>query len=132
MIDRADGDEVGVEDCTIVSRTVSVLLDVADPITNPYELEVSSPGLDRPLTRAKDFQTYSGSEVRVELKDPVEGRRRYRGRLIGLEEGFIKIVVPLESVEREFALPFETIEKAKIVLTDKLLADLQRAQNKQG
>jgi len=132
MIDRADGDEVGVEDCTIVSRTVSVLLDVADPITNPYELEVSSPGLDRPLTRAKDFQTYSGSEVRVELKNPVEGRRRYRGRLIGLEEGFIKIVVPLESVEREFALPFEAIEKAKIVLTDKLLADLQRAQNKQG
>ena len=91
-----------------------------------------SPGLGRPRARAKDFQTYSGSEARVELKDPVEGRRRYRGRLLGLEEGFVKIVVPLESVEKEFALPFEAIEKAKIVLTDKLLADLQRAQNKQG
>mgnify|MGYP002642011014 CR=1 FL=1 len=132
MIDRADGADVAVEDCTLVSRTVSVLLDVADPIADAYELEVSSPGLDRPLTRAKDFQIYSGSEARVELKDAVEGRRRFRGRLLGLDGDVVRMVVPLDAVETEFALPFEAIEKAKIVLTDELLAVAQRERTNQG
>ena len=132
MIDRADGAEVAVEDCTLVSRTVSVLLDVADPITDAYELEVSSPGLDRPLTRAKDFQSFSGCEARVELKSAVEGRRRFRGRLLGLDGDVVRMVVPLDAVETEFALPLEAIEKAKIVLTDELLAAAQRERTNQG
>ena len=132
MIDRADGADVAVEDCTLVSRSASVLLDVTDPIAGAYELEVSSPGLDRPLTRAKDFQSFSGSEARVELKAAIEGRRRFRGRLLGLDGNVVRMVVPLDAVETEFALPFEAIEKAKIVLTDELLAAAQRARTNQG
>ncbi|NNE85668.1 MAG: ribosome maturation factor RimP [Alphaproteobacteria bacterium] len=132
MIDRADGAEISVEDCSLVSRTISVLLDVADPITDPYEMEVSSPGLDRPLTRAKDFESFSGSEARVELKSAIEGRRRFRGRLLGLDGDVVRMVVPLDAVETEFALPFEAIEKAKIVLTDELLAAAQRERTNQG
>ena len=132
MIDRSDGADVTVEDCTLASRTVSVLLDVADPITQAYELEVSSPGLDRPLTRAKDFQSFSGSEARIELKDAIEGRRRFRGRLLGVDGDVVRMVVPLDAVETEFELPFEAIEKAKIVLTDELLAAAQRERTNRG
>lgn len=132
MADRADGAEIDVGDCTLVSRTVSVLLDVADPIAGAYELEVSSPGLDRPLTRAKDFQSFSGSEARVELKSAVEGRRRFRGRLLGLDGDLVRMMVPLDAVETEFALPFEAIEKAKLVLTDELLAAAQQERSNQG
>ncbi len=132
MIDRADGADLAVEDCTLVSRTVSVLLDVADPIADAYELEVSSPGLDRPLTRAKDFQSFSGSEARVELKTAIDGRRRFRGRLLGLDGDVVRMVVPLDAVETEFALPLEAIEKAKIVLTDELLAAARRGRTNQG
>ena len=132
MIDRSDGADVAVEDCTLASRTVSVLLDVADPIAETYELEVSSPGLDRPLTRAKDFQSFRGNEARVELKAAVDGRRRFRGRLLGMDGDVVRMVVPLDAVETEFALPFEAIEKAKIVLTDELLAAAQRERTNQG
>ena len=132
MIDRSDGADVAVEDCTLASRTVSVLLDVADPIAEAYELEVSSPGLDRPLTRAKDFQSFRGNEARVELKAAVDGRRRFRGRLLGMDGDVVRMVVPLDAVETEFALPFEAIEKAKIVLTDELLAAAQRERTNQG
>lgn len=126
MIDRADGADVSVDDCTLVSRTVSVLLDVADPIAGAYELEVSSPGLDRPLTRAKDFQSFSGNEAKVELKTAVEGRRRFRGRLLGLDGDVVRLAAPPDAAEREFALPLESIAKAKLVLTDELLAAARR------
>lgn len=132
MIDRTDGADVAVKDCTLVSRTVSALLDVADPIAGAYELEVSSPGLDRPLTRAKDFLSYSGSVAKVELKTAIEGRRRFRGRLLGLEGDVVRMVVPLNAVETEFALPFAAIAKAKLVLTDELLAAAQRDETNQG
>ena len=132
MIDRADSADVAVEDCTLVSRTVSVLLDVSDPIAGAYELEVSSPGLDRPLTRAKDFQSFSGNEARIELKAAIEGRRRFRGRLLGLDGDVVRMAVPLDTVETEFALPLVAIEKAKLVLTDELLAAGQRARTNRG
>jgi ribosome maturation factor RimP len=126
MIDRADGADVTVDDCTLVSRTVSVLLDVADPIAGAYELEVSSPGLDRPLTRAKDFQSFSGNEAKVELKTAIDGRRRFRGRLLGLDGDVVRLAAPPDAAETEFALPLEAIAKAKLVLTDELLAAAQR------
>jgi ribosome maturation factor RimP len=126
MIDRADGADVKVEDCTLVSRTVSVLMDVADPIADAYELEVSSPGLDRPLTRAKDFQSFSGNEAKVEMKAAIEGRRRFRGRLLGLDGDMVRMAAPPDADETEFALPLEAIVKAKLVLTDELLAAARR------
>ncbi len=132
MIDRADGTDVTVEDCTLVSRTVSALLDVADPIAGAYELEVSSPGLDRPLTRAKDFLSYSGNLAKVELKAAIEGRRRFRGRLLGLEGDVVRMAAPPDAAESEFALPLEAIAKAKLVLTYELLAAAQRDGTNQG
>lgn len=132
MIDRADGADVTVDDCTLASRTVSALLDVADPIPGAYELELSSPGLDRPLTRAKDFESFSGNEARVELKSAIEGRRRFRGRLLGLDGDTVRMAVPLEATETEFALPLAAIAKAKLVLTDELLAAAQRQRTNQG
>lgn len=132
MIDRADGADVTVDDCTLVSRTVSALLDVSDPIPGAYELEVSSPGLDRPLTRAKDFDSYSGNEAKIELKSAIEGRRRFRGRLLGLDGDLVRVAVPLETVETEFALPLAAIENAKLVLTDELLAAGQRGRTNRG
>ena len=131
MIDHTDGAVVTVEDCTLVSRTTSILLDVADLIAGAYELEVSSPGLDRPLTRAKDFQSFSGNEARVELKAALEGRRRFRGRLLGLDGDNVRMAVPLDAVETEFALPLAAIAKAKLVLTDELLAAAQRQRTNQ-
>ncbi len=132
MIDRADGADVTVEDCTLVSRTASALLDVADPIAGAYELEVSSPGLDRPLTRPKDFQSFSGNEARIELKAAIDGRRRFRGRLLGLDGDTVRMAVPLDADETEFALPLDAIVKAKLILTDELLAAAQRAETNQG
>lgn len=132
MIDRADGADVTVDDCALVSRTVSALLDVADPIPGAYELEVSSPGLDRPLTRAKDFQSYRGNEARVEMKAAIDGRRRFRGRLLGLEGDMVRMAVSGDTDETEFALPLEAIAKAKLVLTDELLAAAKRQRANQG
>ena len=131
MIDRVDGADIAVGDCTLASRTVSVLLDVADPIASAYELEMSSPGLDRPLTRPKDFQSFSGNEAKVELKAAVEGRRRFRGRLLGLDGDVVRMAVPLDAVETEFALPLEAIATAKLVLTDELLAAAQQDRTNQ-
>jgi ribosome maturation factor RimP len=132
MIDRADGADVTVDDCAQVSRTVSALLDVADPIAGAYELEVSSPGLDRPLTRAKDFQSFRGNEARVELKQAVDGRRRFRGRLLGLEGDMVRMAVAGDAEETEFALPLAAIAQAKLVLTDELLAAAQRQRANRG
>ncbi len=132
MIDRADGVDITVEDCTLVSRSASALLDVADPIPGAYELEVSSPGLDRPLTRAKDFESYTGNEARIELKAAIDGRRRFRGRLLGMAGDKVRMLVPLESVETEFELPLDAIMKAKLVLTDELLAAAQQGRSNRG
>ena len=132
MIDRADGVDVTVDDCTLASRTVSALLDVADPIPGAYELEVSSPGLDRPLTRAKDFDSFSGNEARIELKAAIDGRRRFRGRLLGLEGDSVRMAVAGAAAETEFTLPLDAIVKAKLVLTDELLAAGQQGRANRG
>ncbi len=118
MVDRADGAQVVVDDCAAASRAVSAVLDVADPIPGKYTLEVSSPGIDRPLTRAHDFSRFAGHQVKVELRDAIEGRKRYRGRLLGLAGAGIRLACDDAEVE----LPLEDVRRAKLVLTDELVA----------
>ena len=118
MAERADGAAMTVSDCTAISWAVSVLLDAEDPIAGAYALEVSSPGIDRPLTRAKDFERFAGFEVRIETREPIAGRRRFRGRLLGIEDGAVAMELP----EGRTALPLEAIAKARLVMTDDLLA----------
>jgi ribosome maturation factor RimP len=118
MLERVGGRSVAVEDCEAASRAVSAILDVEDPIPGAYRLEVSSPGIDRPLTRAKDFARFAGHLARIELKFPIDGRRRFQGRLVGLENERVLIVTD----QGEAALPVAEIAKAKLVLTDELIA----------
>lgn len=110
-IDTPQG--VTLEDCERVSRQISAVLDVEDPITSAYTLEVSSPGLDRPLYTASQFERYAGSRVSVRLRAPYEGRRRFNGLLKGLDDG--DVVVQVE--DTEYLLPLESIEKANVVPT---------------
>ena len=118
MAEKPDG-TMTIEGCTEVSQMVSALLDVEDPIQGAYDLEVSSPGIDRPLTRRKDFQRWSGFETKVELEEAVDGQRRYRGTLLGLENDMV--VMQLDDGSR-LELPFSDVRKAKLILTDELIA----------
>ena len=122
MAERPDG-TMTVEDCAEVSRTVSALLDVEDPIRGEYDLEVSSPGIDRPLTRLKDFERWAGFDAKVELFTPIEGQRRFRGILRGTDEKSVM----LETDQGDVTLSFDEIEKAKLVLTDALIDAHQAA-----
>lgn len=115
MAEGEDG-TISVDACAKISREISTLLDVEDPIDSEYVLEVSSPGIDRPLTRLKDFVNYAGFEAKVELIKAIENRKRYRGKLIGVEEEKILIDVDGERYE----LDFDDIVKAKLVMTDEL------------
>jgi ribosome maturation factor RimP len=118
MAERADRAPMTVEHCAAISRAVSAILDVADPIAGAYRLEVTSPGLDRPLTRRADFERFRGFEARVETEVPIEGRRRFRGRLLGVEGDQLR----LQLEDGEQAIPYAGIKKAKLVVTDELLA----------
>jgi len=118
MIERGDRRALSVDDCVEVSRTVSALLDVEDVIAGPYTLEVSSPGIDRPLTRPADFDRFAGFEAKLETRAPIDGRKRFRGRLLGLDGDRVRIVTP----EGESLLPLNELQKAKLVLTDELIA----------
>ena len=121
MVERRDGRAVSVDDCAHASRLVSAVLDVEDPVSGAYVLEVSSPGIDRPLTRLEDFDRFAGFEARVELRVPLAGRRRFRGRLLGVDQERIR----LETEREEIELSFDDIQKAKLVLTDDLIAASQ-------
>lgn len=127
MAERPDGKEMTVDDCADISRAVSALLDVEDPIAGAYVLEVSSPGLDRPLTRPEDFTRFAGHEAKIELSDAVDGRKKFRGRLIGLEGETVRIAAE----EGESVLPLAIIRSAKLVLTDALIAESMKRQNRQ-
>ena len=118
MAERQSDGGMNVEDCAEVSRMVSALLDVEDPIASEYTLEVSSPGIDRPLTRLADYDRFAGLEAKVETRLPVDGRRRFRGRLDGADGDKIR----LETDAGPVTLTFADIAKAKLVLTDELLA----------
>jgi len=123
MVEHANGETITVDQCAEVSQLVSALLDVEDPINNPYVLEVSSPGIDRPLTRLKDFDRYAGYEAKLELSQTVEGRRRYRGTVMGTDGQRVLIDVEGERLK----LDFDSIQNAKLVLNDKLLAAASEA-----
>jgi ribosome maturation factor RimP len=118
MAERDDGTMV-VEDCTALSRAVSEVLDAADPIRGDYTLEVSSPGIDRPLTRLKDFETYEGCEARIELDRLAENRRRFKGVLAGVDDG--QVAIDLEGEDETALVPFAWISEAKLVITDDLM-----------
>jgi ribosome maturation factor RimP len=122
MAERRRDGGMNVEDCAQVSRAVAAILDVEDPIDSAYTLEVSSPGIDRPLTRLADFDRFAGFEVRIETGQPVEGRRRFRGRLLGSRGESIALVCD----DDEIMLPFAEVQKAKLVLTDELIAASQQ------
>lgn len=122
MAERKDGQTMTVEDCADISRQISAVLDVEDPISSAYTLEVSSPGIDRPLTRPKDFQRFAGYEARLETRQPIDGRRKFTGRLLGIEGEVVK----LKDQAGEVALPYALIQKARLVLNDELLAQAQK------
>jgi ribosome maturation factor RimP len=133
MAERPDGTMM-VEDCETVSRALSPVLDVADPIDRAYRLEVSSPGMDRPLVRRSDFDRHAGHQVKVEMAASIEGRRRFRGTLLGTEGEAARIrrddAAPGEATE--VLLPIEDMAEAKLVLTDALIAEsLRRAKEQQ-
>ncbi len=117
MVERQDERPIQVDDCAHVSRAISAVLDVEDPIAGAYTLEVSSPGIDRPLVRLGDFQRFVGFEVRVETARPIDGRRRFRGRLLGVAGDSVRMTVE----GAEMALPYRDIQRAKLVLTDELV-----------
>jgi ribosome maturation factor RimP len=125
MIEPADGRPMDVEDCATLSRALSAVLDVEDPISGAYTLEVSSPGIDRPLTREKDYTRWAGHLARVETAQPIDGRRRFKGTLLGLENGAVKLKL---DDGKEAHLPLSTVSKAKLELTDALLDEHRRAQ----
>lgn len=127
MADRPGGG-IEVDDCAEISTAVSAVLDVEDPISDAYTLEVSSPGIDRPLTRLKDFETWAGHEARIETAEPIDGRKRFKGVLAGVEAG----EVLLEIEEGTIGLPFDWLTDAKLVLTDALIAQTLKARKARG
>ncbi len=117
MADRKDGGQISVDECAQISQTLSAIFDVEDPVPGAYDLEVSSAGIDRPLTRAKDFAAYAGFEAKVETKIPISGRRRFRGRLGGLVGD--AVVMTIDDAKTE--IPMSAIGTAKLVMTDELI-----------
>jgi ribosome maturation factor RimP len=131
MVERPDGTMV-VEDCETVSRALSPVLDMADPIDKAYRLEVSSPGIDRPLVRKSDFDRYAGHLVKIETEIPIDGRKRFRGLLIGTEGEAARIRQDDKKDDTEaggaaeILLPIEEMSEAKLVLTDELVTEALR------
>lgn len=122
MADRAEGG-MTIDDCTLISRRVSPLIDAHDPMSGRYFLEVSTPGIDRPLVRPADFIDWEGHEAKIELSELIDGRRRFRGIVDGFEDGEARLSVTLEGYDEPqiIGLPVAMIHEAKLVLTDRLL-----------
>ena len=118
MADRADGSPMTVENCAEISHAVSALLEVEDPIRDAYTLEVSSPGIDRPLVRPRDYERFAGYVARIETHGLIDGQRRFQGRILGIADGIVR----LDTKGGEVELPIGDIQNAKLVLTDELLA----------
>ncbi len=121
MAEPLDRSPMTVEACAEISHAVSALLDVADPIAGAYRLEVSSPGIDRPLIRPADFERFAGFDCKLETEAPLAGRRRFQGRLLGLDGDDIRLDLP----DGPITIPFALVKKAKLVLTDELIRAAQ-------
>lgn len=129
MAERPDG-TITIDDCELISRQLSPLLDVHDLIPGTYRLEVSSPGIDRPLVRPSDFEDWAGHEVKLELSEMIDGRKRFRGLLEGYEDGEVRLEVDLPDVGATvIGLPVDLVKDAKLVLNDELIREaLSRAK----
>ncbi len=124
MAEKPDG-TMKVEGCESVSRAASAILDVEDPIKNNYTLEVSSPGIGRPLTREKDFDVWAGFEAKLELSEMLAGRKRFRGILQGMEDGEVLLRMEIEGHDEPqiVGLPFRLVSDARLVMTDTLIEE---------
>lgn len=130
MAERPDG-TMTIDDCEAISRELSPILDVHDPVAGSYRLEVSSPGIDRPLVRPSDFEDWSGYEAKIELRETIDGRKRFRGVLEGFEDGEIRIELDLDQVGRTVVgLPVALVAEARLVLTDELIREALRRGKK--
>jgi ribosome maturation factor RimP len=131
MAERQDRQPMTVDDCASISRAISAILDVEDPIDGAYTLEVSSPGIDRPLVKPQDFSRFAGYLANVETVRPIEGRKRFKGRLKGLDDSGRVIVVAdgVDGAAGDIAIDPSDIGRAKLVLTDDLLADSLKHNN---
>lgn len=119
MAERPDTRQLNLSDCEAISRRLSEMLDAADPIEGSYRLEVSSPGIDRPLTRLQDYDDWSGHEARITLAEPQGGRKQFSGTIRGTGHGAVVQVLGKDG--KDYALPFESISSAKLLLTDELI-----------
>ncbi|MFT5508094.1 MAG: ribosome maturation factor RimP [Hyphomicrobiaceae bacterium] len=132
MAERADG-SFTIENCVEISRQLSPLLDAHDPISGKYHLEVSSPGIDRPLVRPSDFDDWSGYEAKVELNDMLDGRKRFRGLIEGYADGELRLEVDLDQIGRHvIGLPLGLIAEVRLVLTDDLVRESLRRNKAAG
>ena len=131
MADKPDGG-IEVDDCADISNAVSAVLDVEDPIIDAYALEVSSPGIDRPLTRLKDFETFEGYEAKLETAEMVGGRRRFKGELAGVEGNEVLINIEDQGQTVTIGLEFDWLSDAKLVLTDDLITEMLRQRKEAG
>jgi len=123
MAERPDG-SMDVEGCTSLSHAILDFIEAEDPIEGDYEIEVSSPGIDRPLTRPMDFSRWSGHEAKIELNAPLDGRKRFRATLLGLDGNDVMI----RADNTDFKFPFRAIANAKLVLTDKLINEQSKTR----
>ncbi|SFT96062.1 ribosome maturation factor RimP [Sedimentitalea nanhaiensis] len=131
MADKAQGG-IEVDDCAAISNAVSATLDVEDPILDTYTLEVSSPGIDRPLTRLKDFDVFEGYEAKLETNELIDGRRRFKGELAGIEGDEVLINIDQDGEVVTIGLKFDWLSDAKLVLTDDLIKEMLRQRKAAG
>lgn len=131
MADRPEGG-IEVDDCADISTAVSAVLDVEDPLEEAYTLEVSSPGIDRPLTRLKDFGVWEGYEARIETTELIDGRRRFKGVLAGVEDDEILIEIEENGESLTIGLKLDWLSDAKLILTDELITEMLRARKASG
>ncbi len=127
MAERPDGSFL-IDDCEKASKAISPLLDVEDPVAGSYMLEMSSPGIDRPLVRPEDFERWAGHEAKIEMLTPIDGRRRFRGVLEGFADGEARLFLPAPEAGGEVilvGLSFDNIAEARLVMTDKLIDDVR-------
>ncbi|MGB3246152.1 MAG: ribosome maturation factor RimP [Sulfitobacter sp.] len=127
MADRPEGG-IEVDDLSVITQSIGAVLDVEDPILDEYTLEVSSPGIDRPLTRLKDFDMFEGYEAKIETDELIDGRRRFKGELAGVEGDEVLINV----AEGTIGLKFDWLSDAKLVLTDELISEMLRQRKASG
>jgi len=124
MVEHTDGSNMTADDCESLSRHLSAVLDVEDVIQNRYLLEVSSPGIDRPLVKLADYDRFKGREAKIETLLPIDGRKRFKGQIVGTDAN--QVIFDFEG--KEIKIDFDTITKAKLVLTDELLKQMLKGE----